>query len=127
MLNKNLWEESLSIGDQTIDYQHKELILSVDNFRQACKSEYYTFTHFEYEEEIQLISGFPGYYRHKIIHTNFIDYVDLVSNRLKSDSFNFALLMELHQNLSKWIIEHITREDKLVGNFLKTTKLADVG
>ena len=132
------WTEDLAVGNDTIDFQHKELfrrindlVLAVHN--SVCKykiTDVITFLEdyisFHFGEEEQLMQGrsYPAYRAHKAQHEKFKrNFVKLKKELLKLDGGkkpgSYWLSVRTNQVVVDWIVEHIAKVDKLFGQFLR--------
>ena len=130
------WRESLSIGVEAIDDQHKELLQQFDSLLSACKEgkaigeldglldflSRYVITHFNDEEAIQRRHRYPEYEDHKKEHEAFIVRVKTLQKEISEDRVAVHHVMETNSMLLKWLTNHISVVDKRLGNFLQTVK-----
>lgn len=126
------WTDNLSVGVELIDSQHKALINAVNDLFEACSKglgrkkisetmefmKNYTVTHFGEEEKLQQKYSYPDYPNHKKYHAEFINKVDEYSKRLDAEGANIALVAEFNTFVSNWLIYHISREDKKIGQHI---------
>lgn len=129
------WTDSLSVGVQQIDDQHKALIKAVNDLFEACKegkgrqkisetldfAEKYVVFHFGDEEKLQLKVGYPGYKEHKILHDAFVGDIRKYANEFEKEGPNIALVARFNAFISNWLIKHISIEDKKIGAYIKET------
>lgn len=130
------WRESLSIGVEAIDDQHKELLQQFDSLLSACKEgkaigelvglldflSGYARTHFNDEEAIQRRHRYPEYEDHKKDHEAFIVRIKALQKEISEDRVAVHHVMETNSMLLKWLTTHISVVDKRLGNFLQTVK-----
>lgn len=130
------WRESLSIGVNAIDGQHKELLQRFDQLLSACKDgkgidelkglldflSDYVFTHFWDEEEIQRKHQYPGYEEHKKQHDGFVVRLESLKQEIATQGMAVHHVMETNNLLLKWLINHISVVDKELGKFLQANK-----
>lgn len=126
------WSENLSVGVELIDSEHKTLINAINDLFDACGKglgrkkvsetlaflQNYVVTHFSDEEKLQKECGYPDYINHKKLHTEFIANVDKYSKRLETEGTSIALVADFNGFVSNWLIYHISREDKKIGQFI---------
>ena len=122
------WKDYYSVGDESLDAQHKQLLGIINELYSAIEQGadrlavrpildrllQYTLTHFKHEEEVMSAHDYPGLAQHKAFHDKMrqrtIDYcenADLVTGR---DLFSF---------LKQWWCNHIQEQDKDYAPYLK--------
>lgn len=130
------WKDTLLIGVPAIDEQHKKLVAAIDELMDACSKGQgrdavgktlkhvidYTKTHFVDEEKIQSQSGYPGYHAHKQIHTKFAASIVGLKNDFEQNGPSIALTAKINKTLVEWLVNHITTEDKKIGEYIKSKK-----
>lgn len=128
------WTDSLSVGIEQIDFQHKTLINAINELFDACSKgmgrkkitetlefmKNYTVTHFKDEEEVQRKCGYPDFVNHKKIHDDFVKQVIVYSNRLETEGPNISLVVDFNKFVNSWLMEHISNEDKKIGQFINS-------
>lgn len=128
------WRDSLSIGVDEIDNQHKQLLSHFDQLLKACETgkgkdelkillgflDGYVVKHFKDEESIQRVRNYPGYPDHKQEHETFIGRLKVLNQEISSEGYALHHLMETNNLLLKWLIHHISTVDVQLGTFLKT-------
>ena len=76
------WKEFYSVGDDTIDPQHRQILRLINELYSAMAGEMekktiknlvdqlvaYTQNHFEHEEKVMEEHGYPGLAEHKVLH-----------------------------------------------------------
>lgn len=130
------WNDSLSVGVEAIDTQHKALIKAVNDLFDACSKgqgrkkisetmeflQSYVVTHFGDEEKLQLSCQYPDYTRHKGLHKEFVDEFLKYKQKLEAEGPSISLVAQFNTFVSRWLINHISREDKKIGEHIKSTK-----
>lgn len=128
------WRESLAIGVEAIDNQHKELLLRFDKLLNACQAgqgveelkklqtflDEYVHTHFRDEEELQLLHGYPDYEAHHTQHKYFIEQINKLEEETRQDGVSTHHVVETNNMLLKWLLNHISKVDKELGAFIKS-------
>lgn len=119
-----LWRSSLSVGNDLIDNQHKQLIDIINQLFEGINKKdsqlkmegifkeliAYTSYHFNAEEEIMMRTGNPQLLQHKKAHQDFITKVNALKlNNMVGDE---KLKMEVFKFLKTWLTEHIMNVDK---------------
>lgn len=124
---KIVWSDDYSIGIQSIDDQHRGLILLINRFGDALfvsksKTEIakafdqlldYTVTHFKTEEELMEKYNYPEREKHIHEHHRLTQEV-LELNKDKQYIFPTNII----EFLNSWLINHILETDKSLGEFL---------
>lgn len=125
------WDNSLSVGNQKIDSQHKVLIKLINNLNEAfaegkTKSAIgeilkelaeYTVTHFGDEERFMERGNYPDLANHKKIHVKFVDTVKTTINDFESGKSMVS--KDLMIFLKEWLIEHIMGTDQKYSSYVK--------
>ncbi len=124
------WSDALSVGVDEIDEQHKGLANMVNELNVAIEGGWgreardqiivrlveYTRVHFATEESLMSISNYPDLKKHKQQHEHLIDIVKTYIAKYQEDpsASNYDLLFFL----KKWLVEHIMKDDKAMGEYL---------
>jgi hemerythrin len=130
------WTEDLAVGVERIDQQHRELfgtaarlIEGVDRgggVGEAAKMvvflEEYVLSHFALEELYMKRHYYPAFPSHKAEHTAFISHFYDLRDAMDRDGATPDLAVRLAEWLGGWLVEHIGRQDKALGAFLKRTQ-----
>ncbi|MDA8362838.1 MAG: bacteriohemerythrin [Gammaproteobacteria bacterium] len=116
------WDESLSVGINVIDAQHKrivqyinELATARDNGDRATIGKVldgmidYTVTHFAFEESLMERAGYPILREHKMVHDNFTRRILNHKNQFEAGG---DIGRQLFSDLQMWLTNHIKRDDK---------------
>lgn len=139
-LGKIYWTNDMSVGVETIDYQHKELFCLVNDlidladedkdsevFNVAFKFlEKYVVNHFGEEERYMELFSYPGIKEHKEQHAMFKK--TLVNMKERYDEFGATgpFLKILQSQLAAWIMTHVKKVDGMLGDFLKDKSIDNV-
>jgi hemerythrin len=130
------WSEDLSVGVELIDTEHKALINAVNDLFDACGKglgrkkitetltflQNYTVTHFSDEEKLQKESGYPDYPNHHKLHGDFVAKVMEHSKQLETEGPTISLVATFNSFVSNWLLYHISREDKKIGEYIRSKK-----
>jgi hemerythrin len=132
------WDNSLSVGIESIDSQHRKMIDMINNFydeihrihegesnstlnelRSALINDMvvYAREHFRTEEEYFLKFGYSDFDIHKKEHDEFTSKVTDLKKRY--DEGKLILSTEITDFLKEWVISHIKENDQKYSVFLK--------
>ncbi len=128
------WSDSLSIGVEAVDNQHKELIKRANGFFEVMKTgggkdqvlqvldflSGYVVKHFRDEEMIQIRYRYPGYEAHRKMHQDFVEDVKRLRAELEQNGVTVASSSMVALTLSNWLVTHITMQDRLIGKHVKS-------
>ena len=128
-----VWRDSLAIGIERIDNQHKELLLHFDRLLTACQEgkgigelskllvflEKYVHTHFNDEETLQRLHNYPAYETHRAEHLYFIEQINSLKAEIHEQGASTHHVVETNNLLLKWLLNHISKVDMELGKFLK--------
>lgn len=124
------WSDNLSVGVQSLDYQHKKLIGILNELYDAMKAgvtgddlqsilsklSEYTQTHFSEEEKVLLSQDYPDFESHHSQHAEFINKIEDLRRQLESG--RTAISLDLGTFLKNWLSLHIMGTDKRYTAFL---------
>ena len=125
-----IWTDDLSVGIKIIDEQHLKLINyinTLDNLLQSGESqsllynvifglEMYVAIHFATEEKLMAAYNYQDSTAHRAEHRQFI--LAVRKFRVNSDAGNAKISEDIHTFLNKWLMNHILKTDKELGNGL---------
>ncbi len=130
-----IWDESLAVGNEIIDNQHKQLFNLATQletlFEAYTETDYdydeiiriivklhlYTIYHFETEEKILEEINFPGLIMHKKEHQSFISFLEQIKpDTIEHDSYQ--TLLDLLAFVVNWIMSHIKGTDSTYVTYL---------
>jgi hemerythrin len=128
------WRDSLSIGVESIDNQHKELLARFDKLLNACQAGQgveelrrlqtflgeYVHSHFSAEEGLQRLHRYPGYEEHRAQHQHFIGQIEALQAETRSEGISTHHVVETNNMLLKWLLHHISKVDTELGAFLQS-------
>lgn len=128
------WYDTYSIGVDSIDQQHKELVEMVSLLQSKLSSADvklelasalrflvdYTKRHFADEEKFMLLIGHEELPHHKELHKKLINDVVLILMDIKKGKAIDPLAFI--DFLTDWLINHIRYEDKKIAKTLATPK-----
>jgi hemerythrin len=117
------WSDSLSVGIEAIDDQHKNLVEMVNRMHDAIHERHgseavqgilaeltnYTVVHFSTEEALMQILEYPAYPEHAQIHKDLVEQVLYLQEKVASGKT--AVSFELLHFLKTWLTKHILQED----------------
>jgi len=126
------WSKDFELGYGQVDAQHRRLFELVSELVGACMDGSdtkklretldflvkYTVQHFTDEEALQLRCNYPGYERHKQIHEDFKVTVGELVREFDQYGSTIELSNNVNKTVVKWLVNHIQREDKRIGDHL---------
>lgn len=124
------WSDSLSIGLQDMDDQHKVLLGLINQVWQGLVShqalpniegvvfdlEDYAHTHFDVEEALMAKHGYPALQAHQESHAQFYAKVEDLSNKIASGE---TVGLELLRFISDWLTFHIAMVDRQYADYIR--------
>lgn len=128
------WSNTLSVNNESIDNQHKQLINEINNFLNAMiqgngestiesilkRLENYVIEHFRDEEEFMESINYSDVNQHKKIHMAFIEKLNELADNYKKNGASAKLASIIQNEVAKWLIDHISIEDKKYMNLYST-------
>ncbi len=130
------WTDDLATGVVKIDDQHNELFRRINNLLAACQQgegktevtkvigflEDYVIEHFSEEEGHMNERSYPEFGRHKGQHLEFMENLSALKKQLETDGPGVHVVLSTNRMVVDWLINHIRREDKALGAFLRSRK-----
>jgi len=127
------WDESLSVGIELIDDQHKRWIQRLNNIAAAIQRHEgprkiaetldfltnYTEFHFATEEQHMAANNFPGLDEHRLKHEELKGTLENLDRDFDEEGATHALAQAVNTFLGNWLIEHIRETDQQFGSFLR--------
>ena len=118
------WSESMSVGVDLIDSDHKALIGLINLLHESLSGDYnmeflrevfdkliaYTEIHFAREEKVMQACGFPGLSPHQDEHAEFTERVYEIRAKLQEND-DTPISDELLAYLKQWLNAHILIQD----------------
>lgn len=125
------WTSALSVGDEEIDSQHRELFRRAARLVEGVQKgepeelgtlvDYlheYAVVHFGAEESRMREASFPGYVRHKAEHDRFISDLLAIAREHDRAGPGAFMAMKVAHWLVSWLKEHVSGTDAELGRFL---------
>jgi hemerythrin len=127
------WDDSLSVGVDLIDEQHKMLIQRMKDLAKAVRSSRgaeqivktlgfmidYTEFHFSTEEKHMTELGYPFFKSHKQQHEEFKSTLDEMVMDFEEDGATAQLGEWVNNYLINWLVKHIKSVDTKLSKFLQ--------
>lgn len=131
------WDESLSIGVELIDEQHKKWIEYIHNVQAAIEAHQgmtqiantldflsdYTQFHFSTEEKAMSETRYPELESHRARHEELKETLDTLIEDFKEDGVTEKLSEATGTFLGNWLRKHIREVDQAFAAFLKAKKI----
>ena len=132
-MEKIEWDESLSVGIETIDEQHKMLIKRLHDVSEAIEQNQgegtiaktldflvdYTDFHFSEEEKQMTKFNYPGLALQQTQHKEFKESLERLERDFEEDNATKELANHIRTFLFNWLIKHIKEVDLEFGKFVK--------
>jgi len=130
---RELWEDSLSVGVDLIDEQHKMLLRRLAELSDAVSqrrgsgqivgvlsflAEYVDF-HFSTEERHMKANDYPGYDGHRAAHEEFKATLKRLSDDFEEEGATTGLADSINTLLINWFLKHIRQVDQELGRFFE--------
>jgi len=130
------WDDSLSVGIELIDDQHKLLIEKLKELSLAYNEGHeqnellktlsfmidYTDFHFTSEEQEMERNNYPGLPEQKKQHKEFKVTLDNILDDYKDEGPTESLAESINTFLYNWLVGHIKGSDRKLGTFLAQKK-----
>ena len=130
---RDLWDDSLSVGVDLIDEQHKMLLSRLSELSEAVQqrqgsgqivgtlsflTEYVDF-HFSTEERHMTANDYPAYDEHKASHEEFKTTLKRLSDDFEEEGATTGLADSINTLLINWFLKHIQQVDQRLGAFFQ--------
>lgn len=126
------WNQSMSVGVEQIDEQHRQLIEHVNQFSDAIMqgkaqqelAEHlkflidYTHFHFDTEEAFMVKYHYPGLATHRREHEYFKQQLATTLLEIKKNGVKMETLLKIQRGLINWVVNHIKDNDTRFGEFI---------
>jgi hemerythrin len=136
-MNKMKWDESLSIGVELIDEQHKKWIERLGDVQSAIEDHRgmphvanaldflvdYTRFHFSTEEKYMSGTGYSELENHRAKHDELKDTLDDLIRDFRDYGVTEKLSRAIGTFLDNWLRDHIQVVDQAFAAFLKEKKI----
>jgi hemerythrin len=127
------WNDSLSVGIEQIDNQHKKWIEHFNNASEAIEAKQtptqisktleflmdYTEVHFSTEEKYMTDLGYAGLGEHKARHDQLRSTLANLVKDFEDEGVTSKLAEAIDSFLGNWLIQHINEIDKKFAAFAK--------
>ena len=131
------WDPSLAVDVEEIDEQHRSIIALINSLEatrgqgdaQAVAQTLrflrdYLDKHFDLETELMLDLGYPGIEAHRIQHELFANHLIFFEIEKEFGAVSDQMLDDILTFLTDWFSKHIAKEDKALGEFVRTQALS---
>ncbi len=127
---KIAWTSDLSVGDHSIDDDHKGLFALIDELCRADMShdyinaildrlKAYTRGHFVREEVYMKKAGFPEFDQHLAQHESFVEWLEAIrATYARFPQSPFIIGDSVNGYLQRWLRQHILEEDMKYRDFI---------
>jgi len=125
------WKPALSVGNDAIDAQHRELFRRAEDLRAAIVGgkadrvsatlDYlheYVVEHFGLEEAWMRENRYKGYTRHKAEHDRFVADLVALAEEHETASGDGFMAGRVNGWLGEWLVQHVSGTDAEMAVFL---------
>jgi hemerythrin len=128
------WTQDMAVGVAEIDSQHKALFEHVNRLVEAMSRgeamkeisqtldflARYAQSHFATEEQYMTQYGYPSLETHRLQHRAFVREFGTWMAEFQGKGASVALVLDVHHRVTDWLVNHISKTDKLLGKFLQS-------
>jgi hemerythrin-like metal-binding protein len=125
------WKDFYSVGDPSIDAQHKQILGTINELYEAMligkdravlkplldRLLQYTLAHFEHEEQVMQEHEYPDFAQHKALH----DKIRKKTVELREHAY-LVTGQDLLRFLKEWWVGHIQGQDKNYSPYLEAIR-----
>ena len=136
-MKKIQWQDTLSVGIEPIDNQHKQWIQYFNDTAEAVASQQnrtqisktlgflmdYTETHFSTEEKYMTGSAYAALKEHKAKHDELRSTLASLVRDFEDEGITARLAEAVDTFLGHWLINHIREVDMKFGAYVKENKI----
>lgn len=126
------WTRNLEVGIPTIDEQHKELLRAFNDLQDSMRAGRgtdrvlptlrflgdYALKHFGAEETLMRLHRYPELEAHRVEHDTFRADFSKLLRETEATPHRIAKTMAVSRQLLDWLLAHIGRVDKRMGEYL---------
>ena len=126
------WTKELTVKDDVIDGQHKQLLNEINELLGAIldnKSleiisdtinflDEYIRKHFAYEENYMREHNYPRLDEHIVLHRDFSAHYNNFKKKFENNPKDESLALEVENYIGTWWINHIGKEDKKYSDYI---------
>jgi hemerythrin len=130
-----VWKDAFAIDNGVIDEDHRFLIEHLNAIVTALNTRapvegicrdirqlrVFAELHFQREERLQALSGYPGLDEHRGEHRDMLAQIDRILAQLTTTSATDAAgYRHIKSFMYRWLLGHIIESDAKIGSFLRT-------
>jgi hemerythrin len=128
------WDNSLEVGVQKIDDQHREIFRHFEKLSSACQEgqgeealdevlkflDDYVAHHFSSEEALMEQHRYPKLPEQREQHAIFRQVIEELRGRSREDGQAHELSLAIDRQLVRWLIQHIRSFDRQMAEYIST-------
>lgn len=132
-MNKIEWDDNLTTGIKSIDYEHKMLVERLNAVAEAIEKNLgegaiaktldflmdYTNFHFSNEEQFISDNGYPGLETQQNQHKQFKNQINQIILEFQEDGADKDIALQIHDFLFVWLKKHIMDVDHQLAQYVK--------
>jgi len=126
-----IWKDFYSVGDPSLDAQHKQILGTINELHEAMQKGKdravlrpildrlleYTLVHFKHEEQVMQEHEYPDFAHHKVLH----DKIRQKTADLREHAY-LVTGQDLLRFLKEWWVDHIQGQDKNYSPYLEAVR-----
>ncbi|MCL1816340.1 MAG: hemerythrin family protein [Clostridiales bacterium] len=134
------WKDKYRLGNKQVDEQHYQLFLLVSKIVEYCTDGSditklketldflveYTVQHFCDEEALQLRYNYPDYEKHRQMHEAFKITAQNLAKKFEASGSSKELSHDVNTIVVNWLVNHILREDKKIGEHIRLVSAQEI-
>ena len=116
------WQDSWSVGNETLDTDHKQLVQIINRVSHLQDSgedavwvlndlKGYSKYHFDREEKLMEAANIPGLVAHKKKHAMFVEWLGSLQRTINLPEAHFVVFNVANDYLRDWLKNHILHTD----------------
>jgi hemerythrin len=132
------WRDEMSVDGSRIDEDHRHLIDIINEFEEMSEHfknagealeilyalKFYANTHFEREESLQRLSGYPYHQAHQLEHKDLIKRLDSIILETQNASIDAIkqISIKTSELLVSWLLDHVIKSDLRMRDYVDEMK-----
>lgn len=130
---KFLWTEDMTVHNDVLDMQHKQLFGKINELLEAIVNDTahdvvdemihffkdYMDQHFKYEERYLIENMYPDVEAHKQKHDVFVDKYYELKDKIQDGVDANKIVLDIENFMGSWLTQHILVEDQVYAKYFQ--------